>query len=57
MVVDRWGVTLHVGCPTGTVRVRSDFPEALRGPEELSAAMQVLQRRAAVAARRRRPVR
>jgi hypothetical protein len=54
VLVDRWGVTFHVGCPTRTVRVRADFPEALRGPEELSAAMQALQRRAA---HRRRPVR
>jgi hypothetical protein len=57
VMVDRWGVTFHVGCPTRTVRVRSDFPEALHGPEDLSAAMQTLQRRAALAARRRRPVR
>jgi hypothetical protein len=56
VLVDRWGVTFQVGCPTRTVRVRSDFPEPLRGPQELSAAMQALQRRAAVAARRGRPV-
>jgi hypothetical protein len=50
VLVDRWGITWQVGCPTRTVRVRSDFPAALLGPDELAAAMHALQMRAARAA-------
>jgi hypothetical protein len=49
-LVDRWGVTFHVGYPTRSHRVRLDFPAALDGPDDLPVAMQALQKRAARAA-------
>lgn len=45
--VDRFGLTLRVDHPAGSRRARIDFPAPLRGPAELPAAMQELQRRAA----------
>ncbi|HWM06152.1 MAG TPA: DUF2470 domain-containing protein [Actinophytocola sp.] len=45
--VDRFGLTMRVDSPWGSTRARLDFPAALRGPAELPAAMQELQRRAA----------
>ncbi len=50
VLVDRWGVTFHVGFPTRSQRVRLDFPAPLDGPDALPAAMQALQKQAARAA-------
>lgn len=45
--VDRFGFTYRVDTATGSLHTRLDFPAALRGPDELPAAMRELQSRAA----------
>lgn len=45
--VDRFGFTYRVDTATGSRHTRLDFPAALRGPDELPAAMRELQSRAA----------
>jgi hypothetical protein len=45
--VDRFGLTFRITTGTSTTDARLDFVAALRGPAELPAALQALQRRAA----------